>query len=55
MSHALERAGDHAKNLAEEVIHFITGHSVRHVLYSQKKSWEQMYIDFMRAKATRQA
>jgi phosphate transport system protein len=49
MSHAIERAGDHAKNLAEEVIHFITGHSVRHVLSTQgKRSWEQMYIDSMR-------
>ena len=30
MTQALERAGDHAKNLAEEVCHFVSGHTVRH-------------------------
>ncbi len=30
MAQALERAGDHAKNLAEEVCHLVNGHSVRH-------------------------
>ena len=32
MTQSLERAGDHAKNLAEEVCHLVSGHSVRHVL-----------------------
>jgi phosphate transport system protein len=27
---AFERAGDHAKNLAEEVVHLVRGHSFRH-------------------------
>jgi phosphate transport system protein len=30
VSQALERAGDHVKNLAEEICHLVTGHSVRH-------------------------
>lgn len=30
MTQCLERAGDHAKNLAEEVCHLVEGHSVRH-------------------------
>ena len=32
MTQSLERAGDHAKNLAEEVCHLVEGHSLRHVL-----------------------
>jgi phosphate transport system protein len=28
---AVERAGDHATNLAEELVHLIEGHSIRHV------------------------
>ena len=31
MAQALERAGDHTTNLAEELFHLIQGHSVRHV------------------------
>jgi phosphate transport system protein len=30
MAQALERAGDHAKNLAEEVCHLVEGHTMRH-------------------------
>jgi phosphate transport system protein len=30
MAQALERAGDHITNLAEELIHLVDGHSVRH-------------------------
>ena len=30
MAQAFERAGDHAKNLAEELMHLVEGHSVRH-------------------------
>src|SRR5216683_3248473 len=30
MTQSLERAGDHAKNLAEEVCHFVSGRSIRH-------------------------
>jgi phosphate transport system protein len=30
MAQAFERAGDHAKNLGEELVHLVEGHSVRH-------------------------
>ena len=45
MTQSLERAGDHAKNLAEEVCHLVSGHTVRHVLRSYDKPVEQMFID----------
>ncbi len=48
MAQALERAGDHAKNMAEEVCHFVTGHTVRHVLRMHGKSEEQMYLEHLR-------
>jgi phosphate transport system protein len=35
MAQALERAGDHAKNLGEELVHLVEGRSVRH---ERKKS-----------------
>ena len=50
MTQSLERAGDHAKNLAEEVCHFVSGHTVRHVLMAYDKSVEQMFIDWLRNK-----
>jgi len=36
MAQAFERAGDHTKNLAEELFHLVEGHSVRHVRKSQR-------------------
>lgn len=54
MAQALERAGDHAKNMAEEVCHFVTGHTVRHVLRMHGKSDEQMFLEHLR-KAQRAA
>jgi phosphate transport system protein len=48
MTQSLERAGDHAKNLAEEICHFISGHTVRHVLMSYDKPLEQMFLDWLR-------
>ena len=36
MIQALERAGDHTKNLAEELYHLIEGHSVRHSTKSSR-------------------
>jgi phosphate transport system protein len=35
MAQAFERAGDHTKNLAEELVHLVKGHSVRHVRKSR--------------------
>lgn len=48
MAQSLERAGDHVKNLAEEVCHLVTGRSLRHVTRSREKSTEQMYIEHLR-------
>jgi phosphate transport system protein len=50
MTQSLERAGDHAKNLAEEVCHFVSGHTVRHVLMAYDKPIEQMFIDWLRTR-----
>ena len=48
MAQALERAGDHTKNLAEEVCHLVTGETVRHLLRQNDKPYEQMFIDWLR-------
>lgn len=50
MAQALERAGDHAKNLAEEVCHFVSGRTIRHLMRSSEKSYEQLFIDWLREK-----
>jgi phosphate transport system protein len=48
MTQSLERAGDHAKNLAEEICHFVSGRPARHVLIAYDKPLEQMFIDHLR-------
>ena len=48
MAQALERAGDHAKNLAEEVCHLVSGRSVRHVMRESDRSNEQMYLKYLK-------
>jgi phosphate transport system protein len=48
MSQTLERAGDHAKNLAEEICHLVTGRSVRHVLRQYDRSFEQGFVERLR-------
>ena len=53
MTQSLERAGDHAKNLAEEVCHFVSGQTVRHVLKTYDKPVEQMFIDYLRKRERR--
>jgi len=53
MTQSLERAGDHVKNLAEEVCHFVSGHTVRHVLMTYDKPIEQMFIDWLRTRDER--
>ncbi len=48
MAQALERAGDHTTNMAEEICHLVSGHTVRHVLRMHDKPVEQMYLDWLR-------
>ena len=48
MANALERAGDHVKNLAEELCHLATGHSVRHLIRSKDKPVEQLFLDWIK-------
>jgi phosphate transport system protein len=54
MTQSLERAGDHAKNLAEEVCFFVSGHTVRHVMMTYDKPIEQMFLDYLRQRDERQ-
>jgi phosphate transport system protein len=53
MTQSLERAGDHVKNLAEEVCHFVSGHTVRHGLMTYDKPIEQMFLDWLRTRDER--
>jgi phosphate transport system protein len=48
MAQSLERAGDHAKNLAEEICHLVSGHTLRHVLHANGRSHEQMFLDWLK-------
>ena len=48
IANALERSGDHAVNLGEEICHMVTGHSIRHVRRETDKSYEQRYLDWLR-------
>jgi len=48
MTQSLERCGDHAKNLAEEVCHFVSGHTVRHMMLTYDKPLEQMFLDWLK-------
>jgi phosphate transport system protein len=48
MTQTLERAGDHAKNLAEEVCQLVTGRAIRHLLRSKDKPFELLFVEWMR-------
>jgi phosphate transport system protein len=48
MAQSLERAADHCKNLAEEVCHLTTGHSVRHLARSRQQPTEQLFLKHLR-------
>ena len=54
MANALERAGDHIKNMAEELCHLATGHTMRHLLRSKNKPVEQMFIDWLAKRSKEQ-
>src|SRR5215467_5791423 len=47
MANALERAGDHIKNMAEELCHLATGHTMRHVIRAKDKPIEQLFLDWL--------
>jgi phosphate transport system protein len=50
MAQEIERAGDHVKNMAEEVCHLVSGRTVRHVLRSYDRPVEQLFLEHMKAK-----
>jgi phosphate transport system protein len=47
LAQTLERAGDHAKNVAEEVCHMVSGTTVRHLICKKGASMEQMYLEHL--------
>lgn len=48
MATEIERAGDHVKNMAEEVCHLVSGRTIRHVLRSYDRPVEQLFLDHVR-------
>ena len=52
MTQSLERAGDHAKNLAEEICHLVSGRSMRHIMREYDRPVEQVYFEKMRRSRT---
>jgi phosphate transport system protein len=48
MAQELERAGDHTKNMAEEVCHLVSGRTVRHVLRTYDRPMVQLQLDHLR-------
>jgi phosphate transport system protein len=51
MAQTLERAGDHAKNVAEEICHLVSGRSVRHILREYDRPVEQLFLEKLRSAA----
>jgi len=54
MGDALERAGDHIKNMAEELCHLATGHTIRHMIRAKDKPIEQLFLDWLAKQNTSQ-
>ena len=50
MAQEIERAGDHVKNMAEEVCHLVSGRTMRHVLRAYDRPVEQLFLDHMKSK-----
>jgi phosphate transport system protein len=55
MANALERAGDHTKNMAEELCHLATGHTIRHLIRSKDKPIEQLFLNWLAQQKNPQA
>ena len=55
MANALERAGDHIKNMAEELCHLATGHTMRHMIRAKDKPIEQLFLDWLAKQSPSQA
>jgi phosphate transport system protein len=53
IAQTIERAGDHATNLAEEICHLCSGHSLRHARRKLEKSDEQMFVERLRRQYTK--
>jgi phosphate transport system protein len=49
MAQEIERAGDHVKNMAEEVCHLVSGRTIRHVLRSYDRPVEQLFLDHIKS------
>jgi phosphate transport system protein len=47
MANAFERAGDHIKNMAEELCHLATGRTMRHMIRVKDKPIEQLFLDWL--------
>ena len=50
MAQEIERAGDHVKNMAEEVCHLVSGRTMRHVLRGYDRPVEQLFLDHIKNK-----
>jgi phosphate transport system protein len=50
MAQEMERAGDHVKNMAEEVCHLVSGRTVRHVLRNYDRQAEQLFLEHIKGK-----
>ena len=53
IAQAMERCGDHAKNLAEEICHLVSGCSVRHIIRQNDKPDEEVYLEYLRRLAAK--
>jgi phosphate transport system protein len=49
MAQEMERAGDHVKNMAEEVCHLVSGRPVRHVLRAYDRRAEQLLLEHIKS------
>jgi phosphate transport system protein len=48
MAQEIERAGDHVKNMAEEVCHLVSGRTMRHVLRGYDRPVEQLFLEHLK-------